>query len=172
MAADATQILGGAAVGAVITAVVGPIVSQRGARRDVRADVLRRVGDVESTRWAETGRDKFRAATVHLRAAGLVAGANRSLVDRYLYLAHVARRASEVTREQMSQEDLREYGSSIPASLSELVRDAASLLTEHLWHPYRNRWSISRQLRTIEDRERVLRDSEDGGGLNWSEPHF
>jgi hypothetical protein len=172
MAVDATQIVGGAIGGALITSVLGPIISQRGARRDVRADVLRRIADVESTRWAETGRDEFRAATVHLRAAGLVADANRSLVDRYLYLAQVARRQAEKMRGQLGREEAEAIGSSIPVRLHELVRDAAELLTEHLWHPYRKRWSVSRQLRTIEDRERALRDSKEGRTFDWSEPRF
>jgi hypothetical protein len=175
MAVDATQIVGGAIGGALITSVLQPIISQRGARRDVRADVLRRVGDVESTRWAETGWDEFRAATVHLRAAGLVAGANRSLVDRYLYLALVARRQAEKSWAQMLRElgpNAEELGSSIPIPLGELVRDAATLLTESLWHPYRDHWSVRRRLRALEDRERELRDSEDGQDFNWSEPHF
>jgi hypothetical protein len=168
MAADATQILGGAAVGALITAVVGPTVSQRGARRDVRADVLRRVAEVESTRWAGESYPEFRTAIIHLRAAALVAVANRRVVDRYLRLANVARRQSE----RNFDPDSPEVSGGIPPEISDLVLGAATILTESLWHPYRKRWSVSRQLRTIEDRERALRDSKEGQTFDWSEPRF
>jgi hypothetical protein len=84
MAAEAWQIAAGALGGALVTSVLQPTISQRGARRDVRADVLRRVADVESTRWADESYPEFRTAIIHLRAAALVAGANRRVVDRYL----------------------------------------------------------------------------------------
>ena len=74
----------------VASAVVGlgvPLVVTRHERRDLRADVLRRVGDVERFRWAPSEWDAFRQAIFALRGAELVAGAQRDIVDHYIFLA-------------------------------------------------------------------------------------
>ena len=71
----------------VASAAVGlgvPYVVARHERRDLRADVLRRVGDVERLRWAPADWDEYRKAIFALRGAALVAGANREIVDRYI----------------------------------------------------------------------------------------
>jgi hypothetical protein len=168
MGVDAGAVLGGAAAGAVITSVLQPLVSQRGTRREMRAEVLRRVADVETARWADSSWSEFRRAVVHLRAAGLVAGANRAVVDRYLCLVYVARRQSEAGYE----EDWPEESGGIPTALADLVVEAATILAEHMRHPYRGYRPVQRELRMLDAQERALRDDEEGRKWDWTAPRF
>jgi hypothetical protein len=122
---DVAQLLGGAFGGAVASSVIGPLLADRGTRRALRGDVLRSLSQVERTRWAggEWQWDDFRAAKHSLRAAALVAGANREVVDRYLRLATVARQESDRSAELVPDE---EGGGAVSSTLGTLVSDSAS----------------------------------------------
>ena len=92
---DLAQFAGGAVGRAVVSAIVGPLIAQRHERRELRAAVLRGISQVERSRWATPGSwDDFRVAVVALRAAALVAGAKREIVEYYLFVAQVAGKAS------------------------------------------------------------------------------
>jgi hypothetical protein len=160
-------------VSVVSSAAVGiavPLVTTRHQRRDLRADVLRRTGDLERLRWATEEWDEFRQAIVALRSAALVAGADREIVDRYIYLAYVARRKSDVA---FDMDPDPEYGGGIPTALFDLVADGAILLTEHMWHPVRRRWTVKRLLASNKARERKVREEDDDvPQINWSPPRF
>lgn len=90
MSVDVGWVVAGTVDGALVSSVLGPLITQGRERRDIRADVLRSVGDVERARWAPVEREDFRATIINLRAAALVAGVNREAVDRYARLAQVA----------------------------------------------------------------------------------
>jgi hypothetical protein len=151
---DVGQLLGGAFGGAVASSVLGPLVTQRKERRDLRAEVLRQIGQVEQARWAGVPWNEFRTAVVALRAAALVAGASRELVDRYIFLAQAARQTSDASAGLYPGE---EGGGAISPELGRLVDGAATLLADHLWHPIRNRVSVQRRLAQSRNAEAKLR---------------
>jgi hypothetical protein len=160
----------------VASAAVGlgvPAVVTRHERRDLRADVLRRVGDVERLRWAPSEWDEFRQAIFALRGSALVAGASREIVDRYIFLAHVARRASDAAFEVAPDP---EFGGGIWGPLADLTTDAATMLAEHLWHPVRKRRLMKRWLRDNRKAEDALRQGGDDDGdslrIDWAPPRF
>jgi hypothetical protein len=70
MAVDVEQLVGGALSGALVTSVLTPLIGQRLQRRDLRAAMLRAVGELERTRWAdEDGPEAFREAVLASRRA-------------------------------------------------------------------------------------------------------
>jgi hypothetical protein len=176
MPIDAVGLAGGALSGAVVTSIIAPLITQRGERRDVRAEVLRSLAAVERARWAPSTFEELRAATVALRAAGLVAGANRAVLDRYVLLAAVGWRNSTDSHEELADPEMG--GGVIDGGLANLIRDASTTLADHLWRPYRTRRALSRALAQSEDRERLLRQERPapGGpgypfeGINWNGP--
>jgi hypothetical protein len=146
-----------------------PYVVTRHERRDLRADVLRRAGEVERLRWAPADWDEYRQAIFALRGAALVAGANREIVDRYIYLAHVARRASKESWEEYPVAE--EGGGAISGALADLVTDAATMLAEHLWHPFRKRPMARRLLKQSHEEEATIRRHEAElpyGQIDWT----
>lgn len=159
MAIDLAQLAGGALGGAIVSSVLGPWIVQSRDRREARADVLRQLALVERTRWADRTRswDAFQDAARGLRASALVAGAPRALVDRYIRLATIARRMSERSAQAAPPE---EGGGGIVVGLADLPRDAASRLTDHLWHPRRRGWRLSRDLRELDRKEADFRADE------------
>jgi hypothetical protein len=160
VAIDAVGLLGGALGGALVSSVLGPAIAQRRERRDLRADVLRRLAEVERARWAPVSADEFRAAVVGLRAAGLVAGVNRQALDRYIFLAAVAWRESDRTWEERGA-DPETGGGYIEAAFAALVRHIAEVLADHLWHPFRSRPRLQRGLKESASREQAIRDDPD-----------
>lgn len=170
MPVEIAELAGGAFGGAIASSVLGPLISQRRERRDVRAEVLRAISDIEQVRWAPASWRDYRAAVITARSAGLVADARRDLLDRYLRLAYVARRASDRSWEECGGEEEAGAGG-IDAGLSDLVRSAAELVIDSLWHPYRKRWSCWRGARRLKAQEEQLR-GDSGLRLRWSEPIF
>lgn len=163
MSFEVVQLVGGAFGGALASSVLGPWISQRRERRDVRADVLRAVGEVERSRWAPVQREDFRAAIINLRATALVAGTNREAVESYARLAQYAQRMSEESWSVTG--DPEAGGGSIPGSLGEPTRQSAALLADIVWHPYRKRRSVGRALVKLHTDLETLRehDAEDDG---------
>ena len=163
MSVDVGWVVAGTVGGALVSSVLGPLISQGRERRDIRADVLRGIGDVERARWAPVEREDFRAAIINLRAAALVAGVNREAVDHYARLAQVAQRMSEDAWEETRDPEF----AGIPSALSELTRGAATLLTDSVWHPYRKRWSVRRRLAALGSEEQALRRDDDETDIPW-----
>lgn len=152
-----------------------PYIVTRHERRDLRAEVLRRVGDVERTRWAPQEWSEFRQSIYALRGAALVAGADRDVVDRYIFLVHVARRSSDDSWERDPDPD--SGGGGIPGQLGSLTSDAASLLAEHLWHPLRNQRRVKRGLAKSREEEADFRAQDEDlepffAAIDWSPPRF
>jgi hypothetical protein len=144
--------------------VLTPLIAQRGERRALRADVLHRLGDVERFRWVAAGDQSsgdFRRALVALRAAGLVAGANRELIDYYYHVAWTARLTSEHAVEVGDEEG------GILSTLADLVRDAATAVTDDVWHPTTTRWRRKRRLEALRTREQSLRDGPGRTEIQW-----
>lgn len=166
MAVDIAQLAGGALGGAVASSLLAPIIGQRKERRDLRANVLRWIGELERKRWADASLDEFREAVVALRAAALIAAAHRDVVDHYIFLAQVARQASDAAADHSGGDP---DASGIPTPLFNLVGDAASLVVDHLWHPYRKRVAVARGLRKNRTAERALRNDEEMD-VGWSPP--
>jgi len=164
MSVDVGWVVAGTVAGALVSSVLGPLITQGRERRDIRADVLRSVGDVERARWAPVEREDFRAAIINLRAAALVASVNREAVDRYARLAQVAQRMSEDSWEVIPDP---EFGGGIPGALGELTRGAAKLLTDSVWHPYRKSWSVRRGLAALGSEEQALRRDEEETNIPW-----
>jgi hypothetical protein len=162
------------------SALVGfgvPYVVTRHERRDLRADVLRHVGDIERLRWAPTEWDEFRKAVFALRGAALVAGADREIVDRYIFLAAVARRESDADWAINPYPAVADEpgGGGISVKLGDLVSDAATMLAEHLWHPLRNSRRVARLLAASRVEERRLRSEPGerfGRSIDWSPLRF
>ncbi len=161
------ELASGALAGAVASSILGPLIAQRRERRDLRAAVLRCVAEVERTRWTPADRQAFREAVIACRASALVAGINRDLTDRYLFFAEVGRRSSEWAEEVQPEP---EGGGSIPSDLAKLIRQAATLLVNHLWHPYRTRLRVRWQLRRLaRSREEVeAAHADDHGRVRWT----
>jgi hypothetical protein len=116
--------------------------------------------------------DEYRQAIFALRGAALVAGANREIVDRYIYLTQVARRASQELWTIDPHPDPEEGSGAISSALADLVTDAATLLAEHLWHPFRKRRMIGRLLSESHKGEATLHDEEKYGRVDWTPYSF
>jgi hypothetical protein len=172
VAIEAAELIGGALGGALVTSVLQPLISQRTDRRNRRATVLDQLATVEEARWAsqelssDVARSRFETAVRNLRAAALVAGARRSVVDRYIILAAVAMQAAEQSLEESGGAE----AAGIPSGLAELVRNAARIVVDNQWHPYRTALSVGRRLKASEQAERSLRSAASSSveRLNWS----
>jgi hypothetical protein len=170
MPLDIEQILGGALGGAIVSSVLAPLIAQRRERREVRAAVISAIANVERSRWEPSAkREEFRAAVVSLRAAAMVAGAKRRVVDRYAFLAQVARRTSETSWELQPDP---EVGGTISSQLNVLVRDAAELLVDHLWHPVRSHGLLRFRLIRGRRKEQRLRTDSEERSIVWTSMPF
>ena len=139
MGIDATALVGGALGGAAVQSVLEPLVGQRHLRRDLRANVLQAVTDVEANRWAPYDREQFRQAVAKLRSSVLVAGLPRRPAEFYLEVASAARMVSDRDWGETGGGDEDFPGGAIPSSLSDLVQNAAAAVVAAAWHPFRSR---------------------------------
>ncbi len=65
-----------------------------------------------------------------------------------------------------------ELGGGISSDLSDLVRDAAGALVDHLWHPYRKPWA-ARALKESREREAgVRKETDDDYRVQWEPMPF
>jgi hypothetical protein len=119
--------------------VVGQWMAGSGARRAARGDVLRRLGAVESARWAdeEGSRPVFRDAVRELEIAALLARIPRRPVRIYLVLAQTAYWESKQDYEESG--GAPESGS-VDVALAQLTRASAGLVTEAIWAARLLRW--------------------------------
>lgn len=159
MAVGVAELVGGALGGAIVTSVITPLLAQRIDRRQHRASALSALGLVEQSRWGDEDFDGFREAVRKLRTTALVAGADRTLVDRYLHYAQVARQMSD-----WNVEKAHGYpeAAGIASGLADLVQTAAEALVDHLWHPWRSRIFRARTVRHLDRAvDRVKREDEE-----------
>ncbi|MGN6558550.1 MAG: hypothetical protein ACTHLH_11160 [Solirubrobacterales bacterium] len=151
MGVDAAALAGGALGGAVVQSVLGPLFGQRHERRELRAKVLRKIAEIENARWVPAEKAVFLNAAHELRSLVLVAGMNRKPVEFYVVVAAAAREKSELSLE-LAGGDV-EFGGGIDGSLADLVRDAATLVTDCAWHPYLQRPLLPIRLRGLEKKK-------------------
>jgi hypothetical protein len=165
VAVDVGQLLGGALGGAVASSVLGPLIGQRRERRDLRADVLRRVSAVEQAKWAPTPLEHFREAIVALRAAALVAQVHRELVEEYAYPASVGWAES---LKSWDDDPDPEYGGYVDGTLADLIHDESQLLVDHVWHPLRSQLAVRRRRARLRERKQALREHQPM--MRWDPP--
>jgi len=149
------QVLSSALGVAIVTALLGPYILGGLDRRKLKAEVLRAVQNIETNRWAPTSRDAFQLAITDLRAASLLAGSNRSLVDKYTFFAAVAWDLSD-TEYELDPESPEQFRGSIDAEFSDLVRDAARAVIFSLWHPQLARLVKPITLKKFDRRQREI----------------
>ncbi len=151
-----TLILLSAASGAVITSLLGPYFTQARDRRGVRAEVLRAIVEVEGMRWGDSDYIVLNKKLAALKAAGLIARADRNLVEYYASLALVSHRSGEKTHVGNN-----EYVWLVPGELCNYIDDTIAALSLTLWHPVRT-WPIRRIIfRRLKKREQTVRERKD-----------
>lgn len=142
----------GAVVGAVITSLVAPYILQSSARRTARADALKSLLEVEMARWSGVDHKKYRRKQIELKAAVLVSGGSRVIVDNYSKMAAVARAYSDL--------DVDDYyyngEGGIPVDIADCTSDAATLLSQSLWVPLVFRFIPRLRLRSLIKRQGEL----------------
>ncbi|AFR48022.1 hypothetical protein [Gordonia sp. KTR9] len=136
---------------------VGSILTQHFAsgrdRRQVRAEVLDRLEEVETKRWAGDGGvrlEDFIAAIHRFETAALIARIPREAVRQYIFYAFAAN-----SRSRANVEDDRDDGffdpdtsGGIDAEFADAVRDEANEIAGLVWTPLRSRLGLSKRLRT------------------------
>lgn len=158
MTIEASTLVGGALGGAVVQSVLGALVGQRHERRNMRAEVLRRIGELEQARWMDENGPSwqdYRSADNAVRAAGLVASAPRELIDVYLRFARAGRLMSE---RHWKMDPDPEFGGSVPGPLGDLITDAAERLVSHVWYPHRRRLRLRHDLKSLEAQKKGCRE--------------
>ena len=118
----------------IITSLVAPYINHASERRNNRAAVMQSIIQVEADRWA--GRDgasfiEFQRSTVNLKATAMVAGGiDPRIVNEYIRVAKVARRASDNDVAKTDEDDV--FAGGIASSLSDLVSDSAEDLISYV----------------------------------------
>jgi hypothetical protein len=144
---DVTALVGGAVGGAAIQTVLGPLFGQVHERRSFRADVLASLAVVENERWASSDTpDKLRESVTSLRAASLVAGLDKRVVDFYAVTAAAGWQVSHAGWQVDPEE---EGAAGIPVALANLISEAAAVLAAYTWRPYWRRPFLRRDLRRL-----------------------
>lgn len=152
--------------GSIITSLVSPYILQSSTRRSAKADALRKLLDVELARWAGESRSQFRKHQIELKAAVLVAGGSRAIVDHYSRVATVARSFSDLDRE----DHYFEGEGGIPVDVGESASSAASLLSQSIWSPYFLRFIPRIRLKKLIKLDKALQEKykHDRGENAWS----
>lgn len=141
----------GAISGALITSLIAPYFLQAKTRRETRASALRKLMEVELSRWASSrDHELYRTSQIELRAAVLVANGSRPIADNYAKMAAVARSFSDANFEAENENPESGY---IPTDIADAVNSAASLLSRSLWTPYLLRPLLLLQLRRIQSEQ-------------------
>lgn len=119
-------------------------------RRTARGGVLKALSAVESARWYSSDRDTHRElvdAIRELETAALIARVPRPFVRAYAQLAVAASWASRNNAEQHGGD---EEGSGISLDLSDVVLEAADLVSRAAWSSRLMRYAwLRRQLRIL-----------------------
>lgn len=159
------EILTGALGGALVSSIAAPYILRGPERRSTRAEVMKAVLRLERVRWAHHGGSTyhdFNAAIIDLKATAMIAGVDSKLVDKYTYLAAVARSASD---EDLDRTSDVEYGGGISSSLSDLVRHSAKAVMFALRSPIRARLI---RTSTMEEIDALIAKEKKHTTANWS----
>jgi hypothetical protein len=166
---DVTALVGGAVGGAAIQSVLNPLFGQVHERRAFRADVLAKLAIVENKRWATAEKpDQLREAVASLRAASLVAGLDKRVVDFHVLTAGAGWQVSFRSWQEWPDED----GGSVPSTLGTLISDSAAVLAAYAWRPYWRRAFLRRDLARLEKQKtKVTAELKDmsGAAVDWGQ---
>lgn len=141
---DVASTLGAAIVGGI----VAPQIMQARERRLARADVRKRLGLVEATRWPEVPFKEFRTAIAEFEASAITAGLPRYLVRGYVDAATTARSAATIY--EGAGPNGEAVGLLDPDSPADV--DLEKSLTEMghaLWHPWLSRIPATASRRSL-----------------------
>lgn len=147
--ADIISIVGALGIGSIL----GQYVGAGRQRRELRARVLAALRTCEMERWVDLSNPSEKPFIDLIRdfeAESLVARIPRKAVVEY---ASLSLAASWVSGD--AAQDDEEGRGGIPSELSDVVREAATLITDLTWHPVRS--GLRTQQRT--DQLRDLRES-------------
>ncbi len=135
----------GAVGGGAVGAIVSPYVSQRSDRRTARAKAREKLAEAENARRASG--ETFDEITIQLRTAAMIAGAPRSVVEKYISTAENFRKCGldEKTGKNAQLDP------SAPQNWSGFLNTdtvmVASVLSALLWHPWAGRIFVGFRLR-------------------------
>ncbi|QHB37875.1 hypothetical protein SEA_OPIE_32 [Gordonia phage Opie] len=140
---------------------IGSVVTQHFAgsrdRRQIRAEVLTRLAEVESARWAASGDaptiDDFMRVVHSFETAALIARIPREAVQQYVFYAFAGRSRSQdgVESDRMSGDFDPEYSGALNAAFADVVDDEAHEIAALVWAPLRSRYRLSHRLRKRRD---------------------
>lgn len=142
--------------GALISSLIGPYITQSKDRRNARANVIRSLTDVEKLRWGKNQYQELNSAIAELKSAGLIALADRQLIEYYSSLA--------LTSYHSAREDIVEGEEKmwlIPLALGKHIDDTLESLSLTLWHPWRTKLRRNAMLRVLKQKEFEIRTSKD-----------
>lgn len=150
--------------------VLGQFLMAGGQRRQTRAEVLRALGDVESSRWAgdEKPAMPFSVAMRELDTAALLARVPREAVVHYKLLAQAGFWASVESWEQYPDP---EFGGGIETDLATIIREAAAEISSLVWRPWVGRVGLRRRIRVREARVGAIENQEVARQLKRSREH-
>lgn len=160
VAADITATIVSIAGALGIGSLLGQWIAGSKDRRQVRANALAALAEVESARWAnaddyQTSAKTFTRYVRELQAAALIARLPREVTRTYLALARLGRWLSvdDVEREEIDPE----YAGGINADIADIIRDGARLMSDAVWAPAPWRHiRISRRVRDLDTRIKNL----------------
>lgn len=113
---------------------------------------MKAILNVERYRWVNSEEStyyKFNDAVIELKATAMIAGVDPDVVDKYVYLASVARSASQ---HDVDEGHDPEFAGGISSKLADLTRDSASVLMKSLRSPMKSRLGKKKALRDIDKR--------------------
>jgi len=142
----------GAVMGTVITSLIAPYILQSSVRRTAKANALKCLLDVEMTRWASSDHKLYRRNQIELKAAVLVAGGSRAIVDNYSKMAAVARSYSDLDAE----DNYYDGEGGMPTDIADRASDAALLLSKSLWTPFAFRFIPLIKLKFLKRQQQKL----------------
>ncbi|QZH65024.1 hypothetical protein [Mycolicibacterium farcinogenes] len=146
-------LVGGLGVGSVI----GNYIGAGRARREVRGAVLKAIEATEMARWAPTSYREFRTAYREVETSALIARIPRTAVHHYLVLAEAGRQLSDESYEELNGDE--DFGAgAINGHLSDVVSDAAGLITRLAWRPWWTRMLLRKDLKGLRDRTLEISD--------------
>lgn len=156
--ANLISLLGVLGLGSVLT----QFLMAGGQRRQTRAEVLRAIGDVESTRWAggEEPSAPLHVTMRELDTAALLARVPREAVVHYKVLAQAGYWASVDSWEEYPDP---EFGGGIDSKFATIIREAASELSSLVWRPWVGRLGLKKRIKRREaraaavDNQRIVR---------------
>jgi hypothetical protein len=143
----------GAVGGALITGLIGPYVIQSKDRRVARAEVFKAIRKVESSRWGDEELPTLRSHMADLRAAALVARADRRITEYYTHVALISHNSGE-----QEYDDEGKSINMVPSPIGDLVNDALETYMLTLWHPVRTYFTRGLLLKRLKKKELLVKE--------------